>query len=93
MSTWLIITCALLPQVLLVWDQSSRLQQDKTALHLLYDELERGIDESVTTGTRTVQLNGTAYEVSWSEGTSKTEVCVRHEDENKNVYQKCRSKE
>ncbi|MEW8986996.1 MAG: hypothetical protein AB2401_08355, partial [Bacillus sp. (in: firmicutes)] len=61
--------------------------------HLLYDELERGIDEGVTTGSRTVQVNGTNFEIIWKEGTPQLEVCVKYEDKNTTVFQKCRSPE
>lgn len=93
LSTWILITCALLPLISLVWKQAYQLTLDNMAIHLLYDELEREIDEGITPGNRIVQLNGANFEISWNEEMPSFEVCVKYEDANANVCQKCRSPE
>lgn len=87
------ICFSILPLVFLVWNQAAELRLTNTAIHLLYDELERGIDEGITNGKRIVELNGTVYEISWKESTTLLEVCVKYESENAVVYEKCRSPE
>lgn len=93
LSTWLLLTGFLLPLVMLVWEQASQLQLENTATHLLYDELERHIAEGVASGSKTIQLNGTAYEVRWSGETSEIEVCVEYKDGKSILYKKCKRPE
>lgn len=93
LSTWLLITLFLLPLLMLLKDQSVGLQLENTALHLLYDELERKIDEGVSVSDKVVILNGFSYEITWIDDTSQTEVCVEYKDVYSSIHKKCKSPE
>lgn len=90
LTAWLLITGFFLPIVIFLKDQAVQVQLENTAIHLLYDQLERKIDEGIQVGNRIETLNGIIYELNWSD-TSQTEVCVEYKDDKSNPHKKCKS--
>lgn len=93
LTVWLLITGLLLPLVIQLKSQSVLLALDNTAVHLLFDELENKMDQSLLTGNKTIMSNGTAFEIVWYEDMSETKVCVEYKDGFSNTKKQCRRPE
>ncbi|MDF2904545.1 MAG: prepilin-type N-terminal cleavage/methylation protein [Bacillus sp. (in: firmicutes)] len=93
LTAWFLITGFLLPIVILLKEQAVQVHLENTAVHLLYDEMERQINEGFLVGNKTEILNGIIYEISWRDDTSQTEVCVEYKDVNSIPHKKCKSPE
>ncbi|MGJ7921350.1 hypothetical protein [Neobacillus sp. LXY-4] len=93
LTAWLLVTGFLLPMVMVVSKQAELLRLQNTALHLLYDELELLVDEGDSIKDKSLLLNGTTYEIRWSEEMSQKKVCVEYKDVDANVHKTCQSPE
>jgi competence protein ComGE len=93
LSIWFLITLFLLPLLIYLRDQSIKEQLKNTALHLVYDELERKIDEGIIDQNRIVTLNGNSFEIKWTDDTSQTEVCVEYKDVKTGIQKICKTPE
>jgi competence protein ComGE len=93
LSAWLVVTSVLLPGLVHLRDQTAALQVENTAIHLLYDELERAVEEGVPAEPRSIELNGINYEIHWGGEMSRIEVCVEYQDERSKRYKKCKMAE
>lgn len=90
LSAVLVLIGGLLPLFLHLNYLADSLKQESMAIHLLYDELENHLDESVLTGNKVVHLNGTNFEIVWNEPMSQTEVCVQYRDFYEKLQKKCK---
>jgi competence protein ComGE len=88
-STWLIALGIVLPYVIQVTNQAIQLELEKTATHILYDELEKRKVFGSTVNNKTVTRNGVSYEVEWRTAEANLEVCVVFQNANQ-TCEKCR---
>src|SRR5687767_6054011 len=80
LSTWLIALGFLLPYIIQVTSQLEGLELEKTATHILYDELEKMKVDGSTGSNISVTRNGVIYEVETSESEAGLEVCISYKD-------------
>jgi competence protein ComGE len=90
LSTWLIALGILLPYMIHITNQSLTLELEKTATHLLYDELEKMKVEGITATNKTVTRNGVTYEVKSRASGGALEVCVLFKDHKQTNFEKCK---
>jgi competence protein ComGE len=88
-ATWLIALGILLPLVIQVTNQSIQLELEKTATHILYDELEKRKIVGNVVNNKTVNRNGVTYEVEWRTTEAKLEVCIVFQNAKHSNCEKC----
>ena len=90
LSTWLIALGFLLPYIIQVTNQSEGLELEKTATHILYDELEKMKVDGSTGSNKSVTRNGVIYEVEKRTSETVVEVCISYQDSSQTDCEKCR---
>ena len=89
LSTWMIALGFLLPFVIQVTNQSEGLELEKTATHILYDELEKMKVEGNIGSNKSVTRNGVIYEVEKRVSETVLEVCISYKDSSQTDCEKC----